>query len=396
MINRRDLILAGGAAATVAGGTGYAAQSADAARSSIRPLNSRGRVGIFTRLPDVDVESRGEFMMQLSIWNGAELAHVAQDRARKILELNGIAWDAPVSMAKAVGLFSTDPILSSWAKTQSTHQYVKYRLLQTELHRYEDQYLSQLDASDKIGPGTLELSPKLQIPEYCRREIHTMPGGYMGDPLAGYMYRYGVEWGVLHGRDSQDEYHNGLASAVPLPTDGKVDRVLDLGTSLGQLATSMKARFPEAEVHGIDVAAPMLRYAHLKAVGMGSEVHFSQQLAEDLKFPDNHFDVVTAFILFHEVRGEQAKQILREVSRVLRPGGIFHPVDFYTAGSPPKTAYQQWGAFWNHRWNHEDWMMEYAALDFAGEMTKAGMKVQRGTVPAGLSNSSPNIMGVKI
>ncbi len=41
-------------------------------------------------------------------------------------------------------------------------------------------------------------------------------------------------------------------------------------------------------------------------------------------------------------------------------------------------------------------MMEYAALDFAGEMTKAGMKVQRGTVPAGLSNSSPNIMGVKI
>jgi ubiquinone/menaquinone biosynthesis C-methylase UbiE len=222
-----------------------------------------------------------------------------------------------------------------------------------------------------------------------------MPGGYLGDPLAGYMYRYGVEWGVLHGRDSQDEYHNGLASAVPLPTDGRVRRVLDLGTSLGQLATSMKARFPEAEVHGIDVAAPMLRYAHMKAVGMGADVHFSQQLAESLQYPDNHFDVVTAFILFHEVRGEQTKQVLREVSRVLRPGGIFHPVDFYTAGSPPSTAMEQWTAFWNHRWNHEDWMMEYAALDFAGEMTNAGMKVQRGTVNAGL-RPGPNILGVKI
>jgi ubiquinone/menaquinone biosynthesis C-methylase UbiE len=395
MINRRDLILAGGAAATMAAGSGYAAPVSTGEHAASVPLDARGRVGIFTRLPDVDVESRGEFLMQLSIWNSAELYRAAEQRARAILETNGIAWNAPVSMERAVALFSSDPVLAAWAKTQSTHQSVKYRLLQTDLHRRADQYLSELDASDRVGPGSLELNTKLAIPEYCRREIHTMPGGYLGDPLAGYMYRYGVEWGVLHGRDSQDEYHNGLASAVPLPTDGRVRRVLDLGTSLGQLATSMKARFPEAEVHGIDVAAPMLRYAHMKAVGMGADVHFSQQLAESLQYPDNHFDVVTAFILFHEVRGEQTKQVLREVSRVLRPGGIFHPVDFYTAGSPPSTAMEQWTAFWNHRWNHEDWMMEYAALDFAGEMTNAGMKVQRGTVNAGL-RPGPNILGVKI
>ena len=47
-------------------------------------------------------------------------------------------------------------------------------------------------AAEKKGPGTLELKPAMHIPDYAKHEIHILPGGYVGDPLAGYIYHYGT------------------------------------------------------------------------------------------------------------------------------------------------------------------------------------------------------------
>ncbi len=141
----------------------------------------------------------------------------------------------------------------------------------------------------------------------------------------------------------------------------------------------------------------MVRYAHMKAVHNGTDVSFAQRLAEDTKFPDNHFDLVTANILFHETTQLAAKQIIAETSRILRPGGVFYPIDFYTAGSPPRTAWEHFQAFWNHRWNNEDWMLEYASLDFEGAMKTSGLKISRngsGSGPAGRGENG-NISGTK-
>src|SRR5205807_7337786 len=78
--------------------------------------------------------------------------------------------------------------------------------------------------------------------------------------------------------------------------------------------------YPEAEVHAIDVAAPMLRYAHARAEALGRRVHFSQQNAESTNFRDESFDLIVSHILLHETSAKAVRNIVRECHRLLRKG----------------------------------------------------------------------------
>ena len=175
------------------------------------------------------------------------------------------------------------------------------------------------------------------------------------------------------GGNDQDERHRGYAGGCPLPSDGSVRRILDLGCGVGQLTVAMKERFPDAEVIGLDLAAPMLRYAHMRASELDADVLFTQRLAEDTRFPDRHFDIVISYIMFHEVTADASRRIIAEAFRVLRPGGVFYPMDFNHAGAP--SAAQSYSEWKDHHWNNERWRLEHASLDFDGEMRRVGFTV---------------------
>jgi ubiquinone/menaquinone biosynthesis C-methylase UbiE len=197
------------------------------------------------------------------------------------------------------------------------------------------------------------------------------------------MYHAGTDLGAYVDTNFQDGVHMRMADAAIAPEDGRVRRILDTGTSIGQFATSMKRRYPDAEVWGIDVGGPMVRYAHMKAVDMGVDVNFAQRLSEDSGFSDNYFDIVTSNLLFHEVTKQATSDIIQETYRVLRPGGVFSPTD---ANDALTTAHAKFTFWYNYRWNHEDWFLDWMQVDFPGEMRKAGFKVievatQRGLVP---------------
>ena len=72
----------------------------------------------------------------------------------------------------------------------------------------------------------------------------------------------------------------------------------------------------------IDLAAPMLRYGHARAAGMGvHNIRFVQGNVETLAFPDGHFDFVYSTMFFHETSHGALRRILRETDRVLAPAG---------------------------------------------------------------------------
>jgi ubiquinone/menaquinone biosynthesis C-methylase UbiE len=170
--------------------------------------------------------------------------------------------------------------------------------------------------------------------------------------------------------------------------------VLDLGCGIGRQTLALKQRFPEAEVWGIDVGGPLVRYAHMRAVDLGVDVHFAQRLAEDTKFPDDHFDVVTSYIIHHEVPADISRKIFAEVRRILRPGGHYYPIDFFTAGGrPPRDAYGRLRSWVSHRWVHEPWMLEYGEMDFDADLAAAGFAVGK----AGSSGfgGRPNVIATK-
>ena len=113
------------------------------------------------------------------------------------------------------------------------------------------------------------------------------------------------------------------ARATQVPENGLVERVLDIGVSAGATTTSLRRLHPAAEVWGVDISPAMIRYAHMRAAAQECEVHFRQMNAEYMDFPDEHFDIALAMLVFHELPVPASRNIIAEVYRVLKPRGVF-------------------------------------------------------------------------
>ena len=356
----------------------------------------RGKIGRLERIPRLDLESHDDFLTSFRTFVNGDLTRLASKRAHDILEEKGLDPRAPMDRKEALDLLSKDPVIATRFRAWTSTQKMTWKNFVDEFHANGDKYLAEMEATDNAGPGTLELNPGIE-PEYTKHEVHMQPGGYVGDPFAGHIYHYGTN-NFHMGRNDQDEAKRRMARAVPMPEDSQVNRVLEQGCSIGQTTMGLKERFPNAEVWGIDVGGPMVRYGHMRAVDLGVDINLAQRLAEDSKFQDGYFDIVMSNILHHEVTLEVSKKIVREAFRVLRPGGVYYPVDFYTGGmgggmSKPSTGWEQVRWWWTHRWNQEPWYYEYVELDFPGEMEKAGFQVSEG--PNSSRRPGGNIMGTK-
>lgn len=101
-------------------------------------------------------------------------------------------------------------------------------------------------------------------------------------------------------------------------------KVLDLCCGSGQ-ATEILVQSSQ-NVTGLDASPLSLQRAQANV----PEAEYVEAWAEDMPFSDHSFDVVHTSAALHEMAPEQLRQILQEVYRVLKPGGIFTLVDFHT------------------------------------------------------------------
>ena len=115
--------------------------------------------------------------------------------------------------------------------------------------------------------------------------------------------------------------------------DRQPRRILDIGCGAGFTTLPWKEIYPDAEVYGIDIGAPMVRYAHARAESFGVPVHFSQQDAGAMDFEDGTFDVICSLLVTHEMPAPHIRAMLRECHRVLASGGIM----IHDGGYPPLT-----------------------------------------------------------
>ena len=374
MLNRRTLLK--GAVAGVAYAVLPATTLAAAARNAIRRARRRGFDGIYERMPTLDLESQFDFVLGLQSFALGDLQAAADARADAILLEHDVKPAAEVPLVHALAWLGPDPVIAAQALTMTATQQYKLTRLDHEFRSAGDRYLDELDEAQIARSDRIELHPDLAMPGYAQREIHNQPGGY-GNPFAGYIYRYGLS-GLFSAEAFQDTNQRRIALTAPVPADGCIDRILELGCALGQMATALKERFPDAEVWGADASASMLRYANKRAFDIGSDVHFKHTLGEDLDFPDDHFDLVSVYIMFHEVAPEAMRSMIRHIARVLRPGGVFYPIDFYTRTAAPADAKSRFAAWLNARWGHEDWREDYATVDLKAEMERAGLIVTGG------------------
>lgn len=111
--------------------------------------------------------------------------------------------------------------------------------------------------------------------------------------------------------------------AVSAALAGRVSsgRLLDIGAGTGRLLELMGRDRPGLALFGVDRSAGMLRSAR----SARARLDLVRGSAEALPFPEACFDAVTTTLSFHHWSDQS--EALREVRRVLRPGGIFALAD---------------------------------------------------------------------
>ncbi len=99
--------------------------------------------------------------------------------------------------------------------------------------------------------------------------------------------------------------------------------VLDLGCGEGYFARRLKQR-GAGSIRGVDVSEEMVRAAAAREQNERLGIEFEAGDATDLsRFGDASFDLVVAVFLFNYLVLSQTRHVMREVFRVLRPGGRF-------------------------------------------------------------------------
>jgi ubiquinone/menaquinone biosynthesis C-methylase UbiE len=228
-----------------------------------------------------------------------------------------------------------EAFFQSYAGANRTAQEMLWHAVLDSIEQDWDRMQAEADRLEG-SIGSLKLNPDLEVPRYVTAlDIHCMPGGYVGDRadasqlVAGALYDRGVYlYAMGYVGPFNDDKGRSVCNYVKrrLP-EFKPKRILDMGCTCGHSTLPYKELFPDAEVWAIDVSAAQVRYAHVRAAGLGYNINFAQMNAEQTEFEDGYFDLVVSHVLLHETSGKAMPRVFAECHRLLAPGGYMIHAD---------------------------------------------------------------------
>jgi len=98
------------------------------------------------------------------------------------------------------------------------------------------------------------------------------------------------------------------------------ETVLEFGCGSGGVAERLAPKLPNGSLTCIDISPPMIQIAEQRLQSYAN-AHCRIGRIEDLEIPDAAYDVVVIHNALHDVSSEDRPATVRELARVLRPGG---------------------------------------------------------------------------
>jgi SAM-dependent methyltransferase len=183
------------------------------------------------------------------------------------------------------------------------------------------------------SPGIVATLFALGIALCCLGLVITSAWRWISIGLGMY-FLFGASGMLFYSKVGKLRMRDRLLDRIPWRGD---ETVLDVGCGRGLLTVAAAHRVPGGSVVGVDVwnatalsgnrADSVLENARVE--GVGNRVEVKQGDARQLPFAEASFDAVVSNFVVHELKSRQDReQMMREVTRLLKPGGHIALIDF--------------------------------------------------------------------
>lgn len=285
-----------------------------------------------------------------------------------------IAADDPPATAtadQAISVVRQLPLYPWFSWMERGQQKMMWRAISDVVARRWPELRPQLEDVPASPLGSLTLDPDLVLPEwYTAFDIHLQPGGVWSDDPSAFVYEEGAKIVML--RENDEYLFHRLLVETALP-DRDFERIVDVGCGFGKSTRPFAEAYPDAEVWGLDLAAPCLKLAHVKAERLGKAIHFKHADSRATGFADASVDLVTGTMVLHEMPPVAVKETIAEAARILRPGGVMRFLEFAMTGDPFRDA----TVYEHGERNNEPFMPMLFDADTEGFCAAAGLKSAR-------------------
>ena len=231
-----------------------------------------------------------------------------------------------------------------------------------------------LQALQQRGPTTLERAAADPTPDYARGIAFHRTATWDGHDYMGFVHGELIHRKIVARNFGGDIYAQRRGMLDELRRD-HYPRILELGTSSGNLTVALSQRFPQAAITGLDMSLRMLEQAQRVGNELGQAWRLVQRAAEATGFEAASFDLVAAYSFGHEMPERALRRILRESWRVLAPGGELIIGDVLPFSAQDKLA-QCWAQFEAVHGGEPYWR-EFCSLDMAAVATEEGFVAAR-------------------
>jgi ubiquinone/menaquinone biosynthesis C-methylase UbiE len=213
---------------------------------------------------------------------------------------------------------------------------------------------------------------KNRFPPYYRRTFHWQTDGYFSEHSAA-VYELGVE---LLFRGTADVMRRQVIPPISelVKQSGGADQVklLDVGCGTGRTLHQLAIAHPTMRLHGADLSPAYIKLARTRLEHV-QELTLAVENGEALPWADGTFDVVTSTYVFHELPRNARRNVVREMLRVLRPGGLCVLEDSAQVSESPELAPVLQGF---PREFHEPFYADYLEDDLGEMLDEVGFDVR--------------------
>jgi ubiquinone/menaquinone biosynthesis C-methylase UbiE len=277
-------------------------------------------------------------------------------------------------------IMEADPYYQTWSSLRRNTMEMRQQNGRSIVYR---QWQQLNDAARQLNEGSdqLQLDSSVEVPRYVSAvDIHCMPGCYYteyckDDISVGANYDSGL-FVTTAGMLGQYSDGGGQAMVEWLKEQAdkgfKPKRILDMGCTVGHNIVPIAQAFPDTEIVAVDVAAPILRYAHARAKSLGvNNITFRQANAESLEFEDGSFDLVITCMFLHELSSKSLPRIIGETHRLLAEGGKVLHVE-QPQYTDEMSLFEQFMRDWDTHNNNEPFWGTMHDIDVFAVMENAG------------------------